>query len=118
MVFVQLYVTNATNGQYFDFPVFGVHNIIIVNLQFHESGGNQFRVIEVQSDVLRFPQSQRQYFTFLNNAQNYINFSSGTELMPSIKNCDLSGKILLNFQSVAGQAFGATWHAIITLEIN
>lgn len=116
---IQLYVTNLTNGQYFDVPVYGVHNVNIINIQFHATGGNQFRVVEVQSDILRFANSQRQYLTFMNNAHNYINFNAGTEIMHSIKNCDLYGKILLDFNVVSGHTFnGIEWHAIITLEID
>lgn len=119
MVFVQLYVTNLTNNQYVDVPVFGVHNINIVGIQFHDSGGNnQFRCIEIRSDILRFPQSQSQYLMFLNNGQNYINFNAGTEMMASIKHCDLNGKILLDLHVVSGQAFGANWTTVITLEID
>lgn len=118
MVFVQLYVTDATNGRYFDVPVYGVHNINIINIQFHDSGvASQFRVIEVQSDFIRFPNSQRQYLLFLNNGQNYVNFNAGTEIMPSIKKCDLNGKIFLNFHLVSGTAFN-NWSAVITLEID
>ena len=118
MVFVQLYVTNATNGLYFDVPVFGVHNVNVINIQFHCDGGaGAFRCIEIQSDILRFPQSQRQYLMFLNNGQNYINFTQGTEIMQSIKNCDLYGKIMLNFQVVSGTALGV-WTGIVTLEID
>lgn len=120
MVFVQLYVTEATNGLYFDVPVYGVHNVNIINLQFHDSGGNaQLRVIEVQSDILRFPNSQRQYLMFLNNGQNYINFNAGTEIMPSIKNCDLSGKIMIRLNVVSGNAFNNnTWTLLLGLEID
>lgn len=119
MVFVQLYVTNLTNGQYVDVPVYGVHNVNIINIQFNATGGNQFRVIEVQSDILRFANSQRQYLTFMNNAHSYITLNAGTEKMHSIKNCDLSGKILLDFHVVTGHALNEVdWHAIITLEID
>jgi hypothetical protein len=37
--------------------------------------------------------------------------------MPSIKNIDLSGKILLNFNVLAGTAFH-NWYCVLTLEVN
>ena len=123
MVLVQLVVTNLTGGSltannntYFDVPLYGVYDINVVSLQFHDSGAaTQFRVIELQSDILRFPHSSRQFLTFINNAQTAINFEASSENMPSIKNIDLNGKILINTVLLAGTAFN-NYHMVLTLE--
>jgi hypothetical protein len=123
MVLVQLVVTNLTgdslvsnNNTFFNVPLYGVYDINVVSLQFHDSGANtQFRVIELQSDVLRFPHSSRQFLTFLNNTQTSINFEASSENMPSIKNIDLNGKIFINANLLAGTAFN-NFHMVLTLE--
>ena len=123
MVLVQLVVTNLTsdsltanNNTYFNVPLYGVYDINVISLQFHDSGANtQFRVVELQSDILRFPHSSRQFLTFLNNAQTAINFEASAENMPSIKNIDLNGKILINTVLLAGTAFN-NYHMVLTLE--
>tara|TARA_R110000868_G_scaffold16057_1_gene72724 strand:- start:120 stop:515 length:396 start_codon:yes stop_codon:yes gene_type:complete len=123
MVLVQLVVTNLTsdsltanNNTYFNVPLYGVYDINVISLQFHDSGANtQFRVVELQSDILRFPHSSRQFLTFLNNAQTAINFEASAENMPSIKNIDLNGKILINTVLLAGTAFN-NFHMVLTLE--
>ena len=123
MVLIQFVVTNLTGGSltannntYFDVPLYGVYDINVVSLQFHDSGaGTQFRVVELQSDILRFPHSSRQFLTFLNNAQTAINFEASAENMPSIKNIDLNGKILINTVLLAGTAFN-NFHMVLTLE--
>jgi len=125
MVFIQLVVTNLANGlpannnTYLDVPLYGVYDINIISIQFHDSGGNaetKFRILELQSDVLRFPHSQRQYLTFMNNGQNYINYEASSENMPSIKNADLNGKILANVNQLYGLHALANFHMILTLE--
>jgi hypothetical protein len=125
MVFVQLLVTNLTSGSltannnsYLDVPLYGVYDINIISVQFHATGAaTEWRVLELQSDVLRFPHSNRQYLTFLNNGQNYINFEASGELMPSIKNIDFNGKILCNVNLLAGTALPSpSFHCIVTLE--
>jgi len=123
MVLVQFVVTNsaggsltANNNTYFDVPLYGVYDINVISLQFHDSGpATQFRVVELQSDILRFPHSNRQFLTFLNNAQTAINFEASAENMPSVKNIDLNGKILINANVVAGTAFN-NFHMVLTLE--
>lgn len=123
MVLVQLVVTNLTsdsltanNNTYFNVPLYGVYDINVISLQFHDSGAaTQFRVVELQSDILRFPHSSRQFLTFLNNAQTAINFEASAENMPSIKNIDLNGKILINTVLLAGTAFN-NYHMVLTLE--
>jgi hypothetical protein len=118
MVLIQIYIPYTANNTYFDVPLYGVYDLNVVSIQFHDSGANtQFRVVEIQSDILRFPYSNRQYLTFINNSQNTINYSSGREDMPSIKNIDLNGKILLNFNYLAGTALN-NWHCVLTLEVN
>ena len=75
----------------------------------------QMRVVELQSDILRFPHSNRQYLTFINNAQTAINLNQGTESMPSVRNVDVNGKILINANVIAGTAFN-NWYMILTVE--
>jgi hypothetical protein len=123
MVLVQLLITNQTSGSlvdnnntFFSVPLYGVYDINVISLQFHDSGAaTQFRVIELQSDILRFPHSSRQFLTFLNNAQTAINFEASSENMPSIKNIDLNGKIFINANLLAGTAFN-NFHMVLTLE--
>jgi hypothetical protein len=124
MVLVQLVVTNlasgsltANNNTYFDVPLFGIYDINVISLQFHDSGANtQFRVLEIQSDVIRFPHSSRQYLTFFNNPQNSINFEASGENMPSVKNCDLNGKILINVNALYAPTALNNFHMVLTLE--
>lgn len=124
MVLVQLVVTNLTslplitanNNTYIPVPLYGVYDINVISLQFHDSGAaTQFRLIELQSDILRFPHSGSQYLTFINNEQTAINFEASSENMPSIKNIDLNGKLLINANVLAGTAFN-NFHMVLTLE--
>jgi len=123
MVLVQLVVTSQTSGSlvdnnntFFDVPLYGVYDINVISLQFHESGQpTEFRVIELQSDILRFPHSSRQFLTFLNNNQTSINFEASGENMPSVKNIDLNGKIFINVNRLAGTVI-ANFHMVLTLE--
>jgi hypothetical protein len=99
-------------------PLYGVYDLNVVSIQFHDSGANtQMRVVQIQSDILRFPYSNQQYLTFINNSQNTVTFSSAREDMPSIKNIDLNGKILFNLNVLAGTAFN-NWYCVLTLEVN
>jgi hypothetical protein len=118
MVFVQFLITSATNNTYFNAALYGIHDINIISLQFHDTGAaTQWRVLELQSDILRFPHSSRQYLTFLNNGQNYINYEASGEFMPSVKNMDCNGKFLLNLNQVDGPApLNANWSLVLTLE--
>jgi hypothetical protein len=116
MVLVQLYVPYTANNTYFEVPLYGIYDMMVVGIQFHDSGANsQFRVVQIQSDVLRFAHSNQQYLTFLNNAQSYINFNQASEMMPSLKNIDMNGRILINANVIAGTAFN-NWYMILTLE--
>jgi len=124
MVLVQLVVTNLTSGSltannntYFDVPLYGIYDLNVISIQFHDSGAaTQIRVLEIQSDVLRFPHSSRQYLTFINNSQNSINFEAAGENMPSVKNCDLSGKILINVNALYASTALNNFHMVLTLE--
>lgn len=116
MVLIQIYVPYTSNNTYFDVPLYGIYDINIVGIQFHDSGAaTQMRVVELQSDILRFPHSNRQYLTFINNAQTAINLNQGTESMPSVRNVDVNGKILINANVIAGTAFN-NWYMILTVE--
>jgi len=118
MVFIQLLVNNTNNNTYIDVPCYGIYDLNVVGLQFHDTGGNQFRLLQVQSDVLRFPYSNQQSLVFMNNAQNTINYCNGRDDMPCIRNIDMNGKILINVALLAGHALNGTWHLILTLEVN
>jgi len=123
MVLVQLVVTNQTSGSlvdnnntFFNVPLYGIYDINVISIQFNDSGAaTQFRVIELQSDILRFPHSSRQFLTFLNNNQTSINYEASGENMPSVKNIDLNGKIFINANLLAGTAFN-NFHMVLTLE--
>jgi hypothetical protein len=116
MVLVQLYVPYTANNTYFDVPLYGIYDMMVVSVQFHDSGANtQMRVVQIQSDILRFPHSNQQYLLFINNSQSSINFNQATEMMPSIKNVDVNGKILINATVLAGTAFN-NWYMVLTLE--
>jgi hypothetical protein len=118
MVLIQIYIPYTSNNTYFDVPLYGVYDLNVVSIQFHDSGANtQMRVVQIQSDILRFPYSNQQYLTFINNSQNTVTFSSAREDMPSIKNIDLNGKILFNLNVLAGTAFN-NWYCVLTLEVN
>lgn len=117
MVFIQFLVTEDTNNTFFNTALFGIHDINIISLQFHDTGAaTQFRVLELQSDILRFPHSNRQYLTFMNNGQDYINYEASGESMPSVKNMDCNGKFFLNLSKVSGTVLNANWVLILTLE--
>ena len=116
MVLVQIYVPYTANNTYFDVPLYGVYDMMVVSVQFHDSGANtQMRVVQIQSDVLRFQHSNQPYLTFINNAQTVINLNQASEMMPSLKNIDINGRILINANVVAGTAFN-NWYMVITLE--
>jgi hypothetical protein len=116
MVLVQIYVPYTANNTYFDVPLYGVYDIMVVSVQFHDSGANtQMRVVQIQSDVLRFQHSNQPYLTFINNAQTYLNLNQASEMMPSLKNIDVNGRILINANVIAGTAFN-NWYMVITLE--
>jgi hypothetical protein len=109
-------VPYTANNTYFDVPLYGVYDMMVVSVQFHDSGANtQMRVVQIQSDVLRFQHSNQPYLTFINNAQTVINLNQASEMMPSLKNIDINGRILINANVVAGTAFN-NWYMVITLE--
>ena len=119
MVFVQINCPVASNNTYFDVPCYGLCDIIIVNLQYHESGAATKRILELRSDVLRFPSSQSQFLTWCINPTINLNFSSGTDIVPSIKRADLNGKILINvIEKSTGVAPANMTDFILTLEVS
>tara|TARA_R110002126_G_scaffold114618_1_gene253202 strand:+ start:2561 stop:2935 length:375 start_codon:yes stop_codon:yes gene_type:complete len=118
-VFCQIVVPVASNNTYFDVPCYGLCDIIIVNLQYHESGAATKRILELRSDVLRFPSSQSQFLTWCINPTINLNFSSGTDIVPSIKRADLNGKILINvIEKSTGVAPANMTDFILTLEVS
>lgn len=118
MVFCQINVPVALNNTYFDVPCYGICDIIIVGLQYHETGANTKRILELRSDHLRFPHSNTQNLTWCINPTISLNFSSGTDIVPSIKRADLNGKILINvIEKSTGVAPANMTDFIITLEI-
>ena len=119
MVFCQIVVPVASNNTYFDVPCYGLCDIIIVGLQYHETGANTKRILELRSDVLRFPSSQSQFLTWCINPTINLNFSSGTDIVPSIKRADLNGKILINvIEKSTGVAPANMTDFILTLEVS
>lgn len=118
MVFCQINCPVALNNTYFDVPCYGICDIIIVGLQYHETGANTKRILELRSDHLRFPHSNTQNLTWCINPTISLNFSSGTDIVPSIKRADLNGKILINvIEKSTGVAPANMTDFIITLEI-
>ena len=118
MVLVQIYVGQAENNNtYINVPLYGVYDVNIVNIQFHDAlGAGQTSVVQIQSDVLRFPASGRQNLIFMNQPTCNVSYSAALETMPSIKNADFNGKIFMNVTGVSGTALGNGWHLILTLE--
>lgn len=117
-MFVQLLVPVASNGTYFDLPIYGLANVTVVGIQYHTTeaqAGNQ-RVIQVQSDKLRFINSPMVFITFGSYFSNTSTFNQA--FTPSIKNCQFDGKILLK---VVDYATGATpagmTHLLLTLDV-
>jgi hypothetical protein len=52
MVLIQIYIPYTANNTYFDVPLYGVYDLNVVSIQFHDSGANtQFRVVEIQSYI-------------------------------------------------------------------
>lgn len=118
MVFAQIVVPVARNNTYFDVPCYGLCDIIIVSLQYHETGAATKRILELHSDQLRFPHSNSQNLTWCINPTISLNFSSGTDVIPSIRRADLNGKILINVVDKATGTTPATMtDFILTLEI-
>lgn len=117
MVLVQIYIGQAENNRYFDVPLYGIYDVNIIGLQFHDAlGAGQTSVIQIQSDIIRFNSSSRPNLLFMNNATANVNYSAALEAMPSIKNADFNGKVFMNITGVSGTALGANWHLILTLE--
>jgi len=115
---VQLLVPVASNGSMFDLPVYGASNVTVVSLQYHttEAAANNQRVIQVQSDKLRFVNSPLIYLTFGSHFSANITYSSS--YCPSIKNCLFDGKILLRVVDQATNATPASMtHLLITLDV-
>lgn len=116
MVFIQLYVTNATNNRYFDVPLYGIYDINIIGLQFHHTGGAT-SINQIESDIIRFQQSSRPQLLFMNNPSANLNYNAALESMASIKNADFNGKILMYVTNVSGAALDSTWTLLLNLEV-
>ena len=118
MPLVQILVTAALNGTQFDVPVYGLSNITIVSVQYHTTeaaAGNQ-RVIQIQSDKLRFINSPLQYLTFGSYFSATVGYNQG--FVHNIKNVVLDGKFYLKVVDIATGALPASMtHCLITLDI-
>jgi hypothetical protein len=118
MPLVQILVTAALNGTNFDVPIYGMCNITVVSVQYHttENAAGNHRVIQLQSDKLRFINSPLQFLTFGSYFSANIAFNQG--FVPSIKNAQLDGKINLRAVDIATGALPANMtHCLITLDI-
>jgi hypothetical protein len=118
MVFVQLYITDTTNGNYFDVPLYGIYDINLIGIQFNHANHH---VLQIQSDILRFQSSSRPSLLFMsnnsaNNQTTSVNYSAALEAMPSIKNADCNGRIFINVLQADGTALAGAFSLIINLE--
>ena len=117
-MFVQILVPVALNGTMFDLPVYGIANVTVVSIQYHTTeaaAGNQ-RVIQVQSDKLRFVNSPMVFITF--GSYFSTNSAFNQAFTPSIKNCQFDGKIFLKVVDYATGATPASMtHLLLTLDV-
>jgi hypothetical protein len=95
MVLVQIYVTSATNGGYFDLPLYGTYDVNLLNVSYHDAPVLA-RPMLIQSDILRCPNSNVQGIMFVNAPSSSTTYSAGAERMVSFPNCDFNGKVLIN----------------------
>ena len=117
MPIVQLRVTSATNGNIFDLPAYGIYDVVAISAQYHstDAAGTR-RTIQIQSDVIMFPNSPLRYLTFLNNYQTAFNWNNS--FVYSLKNVTMGGKIFLKVVDIDTGAAPANFtDFILTLDI-
>jgi hypothetical protein len=95
MVLVQIYVTAALNGTYFDVPLYGTYDVNLLNISYHD-GPVLARPMLIQSDILRCPNSNVQGIMFINQPHTNMTYNGGAERMVCFPNCDFNGKVLIN----------------------
>lgn len=116
MVLVQIYVTEVTNGSYFDVPLYGTYDVNLLNVSYHDQPVLA-RPMLIQSDILRVPNSNQQGIMFINQPHTNMTYNGGAERMVSFPNCDFNGKVLINVidKTTGVQPFGMQY-LLITLE--
>ncbi len=117
MPLCQFLVTPANNGSDFIIPVSGHANIKVVSAQYVDTNSaNHSHIIQLRSDVLRFPYSSLQYLTIMTGATT-VNFDTGKNEY-SINGANLNGKMNLSVidlgTGLTPDHFGAF---LLTLEI-
>ena len=116
MVLIQIYVTDATNGGYFDVPLYGTYDVNILNVSYHDQPVLA-RPMLIQSDILRCPNSNVQGIMFINQPHTNMTYNGGAERMVSFPNCDFNGKVLINLiDRTTNVAPVSMQYLLITLE--
>jgi hypothetical protein len=116
MVLVQIYVTAALNGGYFDVPLYGTFDVNLLNVCYHDAPVLA-RPMLIQSDILRVPNSQQQGIMFINAPSSNTTYSGGADRMLSFPNCDFNGKVLIKLiDKTTGVAPVGFEYLLITLE--
>jgi hypothetical protein len=116
MPLVQIYVTSALNGTYFDVPLYGTHDVNILNVSYHDAPVLAHPML-IQSDILRVPNSQQQGIMFINQPHTNMTYNGGAERMVSFPNCDFNGKVLIRvIDKTTGVAPVGMEYLLITLE--
>lgn len=119
MPLCQFYISPTTNGSDFVIPVSGKANVRVISVQYYNTNSSSAHyVIQIQSDVLRFPASSLPYLTFFSGTGSpSIGFDSSHREY-SINGLNLQGKMNLSVVDVNTGAtpthFGG---CLLTLEI-
>jgi hypothetical protein len=96
MPLCQFYITPSNNGSDFSIPVSGDANIKVINVQYYNTNSSSaHHVVQVRSDVLRFPYSSLGYLTIFTGAVSTVNFDTGKNEY-SINKANLNGRMNLN----------------------
>jgi hypothetical protein len=120
MPIVQVWVNTTNNNSYVNVPIYGLHNIKVMSLQYHETNNPAHKIIQVISDKLISTNSATRFLTFKLQALLNLNYDSGVG--PSFERVDLNGKIFINVVEVTSagvvSAIGNFTDLILTLQVD
>lgn len=118
MVLVQIYVSSALNNTYINVPLYGVYDINVCNVSYHDQPVLA-HPMEIHSDILKFPNSTQPYLMFINAPSSSTTYTAGADRMLSIPRCELNGRILINLidKTTGVQPVGMQY-LLITLEVS
>lgn len=98
MPIVQIWINSTNNNSYVDVPIYGLHNIKVINLQYHETNNPAHKMVQVISDKLISTTSPTRFITFKLQSLLNLNYDSGVG--SSFERVDLNGKIFINVVEV------------------